>query len=234
MATGICAEILPLEKSDIEKLSDELRRVLPDASLAASALPGCSPLALYLIDVGYAPERLDPAVALRVMNNPLYWLFCWASGRVLAGRILAAPELVQGKIVLDVGSGSGVVAIAAVLAGAQKVIASDIDPVAQLAIRTNAALNQVDIEIIGDYREYRGAVDLIILADVLYDRDNLPLLNALLERAPDMVLADSRVKNFAHERLEKIAACAGETFPALGGFDEFNEVNIYRRRISVP
>lgn len=212
----------------MQALNQALDAVLPGARLQAQALPACTELQLYLLQADYPVENLDTDTAMRVMNNPLYWLFCWASGHALARQILSAPELVAGKVVMDVGAGSGVVAIACALAGAERVIASDIDPLAQQAMQANAVLNQVELQIIGDYRDYPGKLDLIILADVLYDRDNIPLLQALLQRAPAMLLADSRVKNFSYPGLVKTATCDGETFPNLGGFDEFFEVNIYQ------
>ena len=52
-----------------------------------------------------------------------------------------------------------------------------------------------------------------------------------LQRSDDLILADSRVKNFTHEGLEKTDTLAGCTFPHLGGFDEFSEINVYRKRI---
>ena len=209
-------------------LKAALAQVLADAELVAQPLPACPQLQLYLLQQDYPVSALDNETAQRVMNNPLYWLFCWASGHALASRILAEPALVAGKVVMDVGAGSGVVAIACVMAGAKQVIASDIDAVAQHAIRANAQLNGISLEVIGDYRDYPGAVDLIILADVLYDSDNIPLLQALLQRAPAMLLADSRVRNFSYPGLVRTATCDGETFPNLGGFDEFFEVNIYQ------
>jgi len=64
------------------------------------------------------------------MNNPHYWIFCWPSGKIMAELVLDNPGIVKDKVVLDFGSGSGIVAIAAKKAGAKHVIASDIDPIA--------------------------------------------------------------------------------------------------------
>jgi predicted nicotinamide N-methyase len=211
----------------LNNLTQELQAILPDATLQTVLLPECSTLQLYLIDPKYSIAGLDTGTAQQVMDNPLYWLFCWASGRVMAQQILAEPKRVKNKVIMDVGSGSGVVAIAAALAGAKKVIASDIDPMAQKAIALNAQLNNVQLEIIGDYAEYTAYVDMITIADVLYDRNNMPLLEVLVQRAPEVYLADSRVKNFAHPGFKKTGRADGETFPDLGGFDEFSEVNIY-------
>lgn len=211
----------------MQVLHQQLQQVLPSATIQPIALPNCQGLQLYLLDENYPVMALDNETAQRVMNNPLYWLFCWASGLVMAQQIFCNPEQVKGKVILDVGSGSGVVAIAAAMAGAKKVIASDIDPIAQKAIALNAALNQVAIEIVGDYRDYQGGVELISVADVLYDKANLPLLKDLLNKAP-VWLADSRIRNFSYPGLQWCESFAGETFPALGGFDEFSQVNIYR------
>jgi predicted nicotinamide N-methyase len=211
----------------LDSLQQELHTVLPNASLKLLTVPNCDTLQLYLIDPEYSLEGLDNDIAKRVMNNPLYWLFCWASGRVMARHILQHPSMVKGKVVMDVGAGSGVVAIAAAMAGAKKVIASDIDMLAQKAIALNAQVNRVEMEIIGDFNLYQGHVDVIMLADVLYDRNNMPLLEALVDRADIVYLADSRVKNFTHPCFIHRGKAEGETFPALGGFDEFFEVNIY-------
>lgn len=211
----------------LNQLNAILQQVLPQAELAVHTLPQSNQLRLYLLQDDYPVASLDAETAQKVMDNPLYWLFCWASGLVMAQQIAAHPEWVKDKIVLDVGSGSGVVAIAAKKAGAKQVIASDIDPVAQQAIALNAELNQQEISIIGDFRDCPLAVDLITVADVLYDKANFPLLEQLLATAP-VLLADSRVKNFQHAQFIKHSSHAGETFPQLGGFDEFSEVNIFQ------
>ncbi|HEY9033818.1 MAG TPA: 50S ribosomal protein L11 methyltransferase [Pseudomonadales bacterium] len=213
----------------LHDLQLRLQHVLPDARLKVTGLPECAGLSLYLLDDSYAVEQLAPETACRVMDDPLYWLFCWASGLVMARQILAEPDRVRGKTVLDVGCGSGVVAIAAAMAGAARVVACDLDPVARLATALNAAQNGVRLDIIGDFADWQGPVDLITVADVLYDRDNLPLLTILLARAP-VWLADSRMKNLSHPQLAYCETLPGHTFPSLGGFDEFTEVNLYQSR----
>src|SRR5947199_2241289 len=76
---------------------------------------------------------------------PPFWAFAWAGGQALARYILDHPEIVKGKRVLDFASGSGLVAIAAALAGAASVSASEIDEFALAAIKLNAAANGVVI-----------------------------------------------------------------------------------------
>src|SRR5262245_54484985 len=80
---------------------------------------------------------------------PPFWAFPWAGGQALAHYVLDHPELVRGKLVLDLASGSGLVAIAAAKAGAAEVIANDIDPMCEAAVAVNAVLNGVAIEYIG-------------------------------------------------------------------------------------
>src|SRR5712691_10436384 len=78
---------------------------------------------------------------------PPFWAFAWAGGQALARYLLDHPETVAGREVLDIGSGSGIVAIAAAKAGAKRVTAAEIDPFAAAAIGLNAALNGVTVAI---------------------------------------------------------------------------------------
>src|SRR5580693_2428782 len=81
----------------------------------------------------------------RIGLDPPFWAFAWAGGRALARYLLDHPEAVTGRHAIDVASGSGLVAIAAVLAGAAAVTAYDIDPLAAAAIAVNAAANGVSV-----------------------------------------------------------------------------------------
>ncbi len=76
---------------------------------------------------------------------PPFWAFAWAGGQALARYLLDRPEAVAGRSVLDFGSGSGLVAIAAAKAGARSVLAAEIDRFAAAAIAANAALNDVTV-----------------------------------------------------------------------------------------
>ncbi len=102
---------------------------------------------------------------------PPFWAFAWAGGQGLARYILDHREMVAGKHVLDFASGSGIVAIAAMKAGAASVLAVDIDPWAGSAITLNALLNNVGIvfsreDVVGLERS-----EAVILAgDVFYDQ----------------------------------------------------------------
>ena len=102
---------------------------------------------------------------------PPFWAFAWAGGQGLARYILDNPEIVRGKTVLDFASGSGLVAIAAQLAGAKSVHAVDIDAWAEVAMRLNAELNQVTFDI--THQDIIGepvTADVILAGDVFYDQ----------------------------------------------------------------
>lgn len=164
---------------------------------------------------------------MRLMEEPFYWAFCWASGAVLARYLLDHPALVAGKRVMDFGSGSGVVAIAAAKAGAAEVVACDIDPAALIATETNAELNQVQLTLSGDFDRVEGELDLIVAADVLYDRANLPWLRRFQERAASVLIGDSRIRQFdfpGYRKLDEVDAC---TLPDLDESAEFRRVSIY-------
>ncbi|MGE6786146.1 class I SAM-dependent methyltransferase [Ensifer adhaerens] len=102
---------------------------------------------------------------------PPFWAFAWAGGQGLARYILDHPETVRGRRVLDFASGSGLVAIAAMKAGAASVLAADIDPWAETAVRLNAALNGVTLSYTGeDVTGRELEVDVYLAGDVFYDK----------------------------------------------------------------
>lgn len=212
---------------DDNLLRESLQRILPGAKLEEVALPATPAVRLLLLASDYPQEGLSPEAVRRVMDNPLYWVFCWASGQVLARYLLEQPQWVQGKRVLDFGCGSGVVAIAAAMAGAAEVIACDIDPLALAATRSNARRCGVDLVYAADFDRVRGDIDLIIVADVLYDRANLSWLQRFVGRAQKVLVADSRVKDFDHPPYRQIARQASCTLPDLDESVAFRDVRIY-------
>lgn len=208
-------------------LQQHLHQILPSAHLEVAILPDVPAIRLWLLNGDYPQQELTQREMQQVMDNPLYWIFCWASGQVLAKFLLDQPQWVAGKRVLDFGCGSGVVAIAAALAGAAQVIACDIDPLALQATQRNAQLNGVSLTMADDYFAIAGDVDLIIAADVLYDKDNFSWLQRFVERAERVLIADSRVKNFAHPPYRQIARRDSCTLPDLDESAEFRDVSIY-------
>jgi len=120
---------------------------------------------------------------------PPYWAFAWPGGLALARHILDHPALVAGRRVLDFAAGCGVAAIACALAGAARVVAAEIDPMAIAAVTLNGARNGVTIETrVGDLAA--GAVcdwDIILCGDVCYEapmtRHILPWLRRMAATA---------------------------------------------------
>lgn len=185
-------------------------------------------MTLQLLNADYPQGDLSREEMTRVMDNPLYWVFCWASGQVMAQYILEKPHWVRDKRVLDFGCGSGVAAIAAALAGASEVIACDIDELALDATALNAKQNGVDLVLCEDYFLVEGHIDLIVVADVLYDRSNLIWLDRFLTRADKVLIADSRVKDFNHPPYRHIESRESCTLPDLDESAEFRDVRIYQ------
>jgi len=128
---------------------------------------------------------------------PPFWAYPWAGGIALARYLLDHPERAAGRVVLDLASGSGLVAIAAARAGAARVIASDIDPMAIAAIALNAAVNRVEVEVtdadlltgdaaaaalLGGATSF-PAPDLVVVGDACYERRMAHRMLAFLRRA---------------------------------------------------
>lgn len=215
-------------------LQDRLQATLPMARLEVVPLPGCANIRLALINADFPSGPLPPEVSRAVIAQPAYWAFCWGSGLALARFLLEQPEIVRGRRVLDLGSGSGVAAIAAALAGAAAVTACDIDPDARAATAVNAALNGVTCTITASLAECGRDHDLVLMADVLYDRSNLPLLALAAAHAREVLVADSRVSEIPDPDYRPIAALEALTLPNLGEFDEFRTVRLFTRRPAQP
>lgn len=211
----------------LSRLRRRLRRTLPDARLDLVTLPRCHGLKLALINEDYPQGPLHPDVMRAVIADPAYWSFCWGSGLALAQRLIAGEEDLHGKIVLDLGSGSGVAGIAAAMAGAQRVIACDIDADACLATTVNAELNGVAVEVIDDLDRLGRRVDLVLLADVLYDKANFGLIDRALAAGTRVLIADSRIRELPRPDFRPIAEREARTLPNLGEFDEFRVVRFF-------
>ncbi|PJK31479.1 class I SAM-dependent methyltransferase [Minwuia thermotolerans] len=103
---------------------------------------------------------------------PPYWAFAWAGGQALARYVLDNPEIVAGRRVIDFAAGSGLVAIAAAMAGASMIAANDIDPFSHVAMRLNARANGVAIDVLETdiVGEPLAGFDLVLAADICYEQ----------------------------------------------------------------
>lgn len=163
---------------------------------------------------------------------PPYWAFAWAGGQALARYILDHPEVVAGKSVLDFGSGSGLVAIAATRSGAEHVLAADIDEFAIAAIKLNAVANEAIVSatsenLIGS----RGNWQTILVGDMCYER---PLAERLLRWLTDcaghgaaVLLGDPGRTYFPKNGVERLATYRVQTTRDLED-REIRETSVYR------
>ena len=214
-------------------LTMNIRRTLPEASIAETILPLCPALKLYLIRPDQVQRPFSREEIASIQANPPYWSFCWSSGHALARFVIENKKIFEGKSVLDFGAGSGVAAIAVAMAGARRVTACDIDPDALNAVRANAALNGVDLGTTESLEEISEEIDLLVASDILYDRQNLPILKDFLGAAREIIVAESRVKSIDMPPYQKIADMETHMVPDLDAFDPYRHVKIYRavRRI---
>ena len=168
-------------------------------------------------------ERVEHDPALR--GGPPYWAVAWPGGLALARHLLDHPELVAGRRVLDIASGSGVIAIAAARAGAAHVIANDIDPLAAIAITLNADANGVAIalradDLLGTESGFEpSGVDVVLAGDAFYDHALAPRTLAFLARCHgagcDVLVGDPGRADLPADRLSKLGTHA---VPVARGF----------------
>ncbi|MGC4805908.1 class I SAM-dependent methyltransferase [Micromonospora sp. DT233] len=141
-----------------------------------------------------------------------YWASVWAGGQALARHLLDHPELVAGRRVLDLAAGSGLVAIAAALGGAARVVANDIDPYAVAAVTLNARVNRVAVTATGaDLLDSDpGDADLLLAGDVFYDSGlagrMLPFLRRAADRGAQVLVGDPGRDHLPRNRLDVVAS----------------------------
>lgn len=114
------------------------------------------------------------ALAESIAPQPPYWAIAWPGGQALSRYLLDHPSSIVGRRVLDCGSGSGLVAIAAAMAGARQVVAADCDPSAVAAIEKNARINRVDSIVHARWADFASLnpddFDIVLAADLWYER----------------------------------------------------------------
>lgn len=218
----------------VERLAQCLQTRVPNAQLCLTRLPQVPEIQLALLSEDYPQDQLSAEQAIALMDAPPYWCFCWASGQVLARKIMDSPSWVAGHLVVDFGAGSGVVAIAAKLAGAHQVVACDSDPIALQACRFNAKLNGVEIDTADSLDQLTDVLidnhrqATVCVADVFYDRDNIPLLDRFLKQFDQVLIADSRLGGRELSGTCLISTVPSFTVPDLNESADFNSVSLYQ------
>lgn len=141
---------------------------------------------------------------------PPFWAFAWAGGQALARHVLDHPDIVAEKRVVDLASGSGLVGIAAMKAGAASVLAADIDAFSVEAIGLNAEINAVSLSATGrDLLEQPvEACDVILVGDLFYEKDLAAKVFAWLEdaegRGITALIGDPGRSYLPREKLKKL------------------------------
>jgi predicted nicotinamide N-methyase len=154
-------------------------------------------------DLAVQSPALCPEIKLRLLSEDVdlesecrelhdgepapYWAFCWGSGQALARFLLDHPNEVRDRLVVDFGAGSGVVAVAAALAGAREVVAVDRDPNSLDAIEDNAALNRVRIR---TTKEVPRDFDVLLASDVLYEPGTREIVSRYHQRGHAVLVSE--------------------------------------------
>ncbi|MEO8301053.1 MAG: methyltransferase [Rhizomicrobium sp.] len=199
------------------------------SNAALMAPPLVPEIKLYLASEVVPLWRATEEELAQIGVPPPYWAFAWAGGQALARYVLDHPELVAGKRVLDIGTGSGLVGLAAIRAGAASVLAADIDAFACAAVRLNAAANDCDITVTQDDLIGVPPVwDVILVGDLFYER---PLAERLLAWLSPLdvpaLLGDPGRNYFPKTHVEKLASYSVQTTRDLED-REIRETGVYR------
>ncbi len=174
------------------------------------AVPHAPEISLFLADEATALWLKTEDELGEIGLPPPYWAFAWAGGQALARYVLDNPELVRGKRVLDIASGSGLVAIAAAKAGAARVEANDIDDFSLAAIALNAEGNGTVLDIrAGDSTGADEGWDVVLAGDMAYENDMaaslLNWLSTLSRRGAQVFIGDPGRAYLPMERLRAVA-----------------------------
>ncbi|WP_298985359.1 50S ribosomal protein L11 methyltransferase [uncultured Roseibium sp.] len=189
-------------------------------------VPHAEEIRLHLADEAMALWQKTEEQLGEIGLAPPFWAFAWAGGQGLARYILDTPEVVRGKKVLDFACGSGLVGIAAMMAGAACCHSVDIDPFALAATKLNAALNSVSLthETTDITASSLPDADVLFCGDVFYDQGMATKVLAMLERAAQeemlVFIGDPGRSYLPEERLEELATYV---VPVTGALED-NEI----------
>jgi len=202
------------------------RRAFIVENTRLQAPPHAPELVLHLADEITPIWRLTEEELDRIGLPPPFWAFAWAGGQALARYVLDNPHIVAGKRVVDFASGSGIVAIAAMRAGAANVLAADIDVFCEAAISLNAAANGVAL----DFTDVNlldapppADAQVILAGDICYATPLATRVLAWLAAARDagatVLIGDPGRTYFPKDGLTKLAEYQVQTTRELEDFE---------------
>ena len=187
------------------------RRAFIVENTRLQAPPHTPELQLHLADEITPIWKLTEEALAEIGLPPPFWAFAWAGGQALARYILDHPAIVSGKRVVDFASGSGLVAIAAMKAGATSVLAADIDVFCEAAIGLNAEANGVELAFTEvDLLDAPPPVaDVLLAGDICYERPMAAAVMAWLAlgraAGATVLIGDPGRTYFPKDGLEKLA-----------------------------
>ncbi len=218
------------------------------ANTAVSSPPHVPEISLRLASEAHEIWLKSEAELEAIGLPPPFWAFAWAGGQGLARFLLDHPEMVAGRSVLDFATGSGLVAIAAVMAGAKAVTAADIDPFAEAALGLNLGLNPLPVagEGRGEHRPAAGIrfvgddlvgqgveAELLLAGDVFYDRAMaaciVPWFDCLASAGTTVLVGDPGRAYLPRQRLDRLAEYSVPVSRALED-QEIKRVAVWRWR----
>ncbi len=189
----------------------EGRRAFIRDNTRIQAPPHTPELALHLADEVTPIWKLTEEALEEIGLPPPFWAFAWAGGQALARYILDHPELVAGKRVIDFATGSGIVAVAAMKAGAASVLAADIDVFCEAAVGLNAQANGVEVAFTDQnlLDAPPPEADVLLAGDICYERPMAEAVMAWLAQGraagARVLIGDPGRTYFPKDGLEKLA-----------------------------
>jgi predicted nicotinamide N-methyase len=202
-------------------------------------VPGLEEIRLHLTDEvlplwrAVQLETGDPEAALP------YWAVAWAGGLAIGRYLREHPEAASGRRVFDLGSGSGLCAIASMRAGATRATGADIDAFAAAAIQLNARANGCRVTVVRRdvLDEEPPDVDVVLAGDCWYEAPLaarvLPWLRRARGRGIDVLIGDPGRRYLPADEVTELARYEARTTSDLEDLGH-RAARVYALRPAAP